>query len=135
MKFFRRADLTVILLVLSIVFYGSAFASPAGVIPYACLSGDPYVLLAFDPLSDRVGYAAFGGGPQGHETIAETAAREFHEETRCAFDTPTAEQLEKSLPSEVEGFYSYVAKVPFISHLEIPEHPCDARIERYDWQW
>lgn len=113
----------------------NASASPAGVIPYACVSGDPYVLLAFDPVKDRVGYAAFGGGRVGQETIAETAAREFHEETRCVFDTPTAEELERLTPSEHKGFYSFVAEVPFISILEIPEHPCDARIERYDWQW
>ena len=113
----------------------NALASPAGVIPYACVSGDPYVLLAFDPISDRVGYAAFGGGRQGQETTAETAAREFYEETRCIFDTPTAEELANSKPSTIDGFYSYVAQVPFVSHLEIPKHPCTGRIERYDWQW
>ena len=114
---------------------GVALANPAGVIPYACVSGDPYVLLAFDPISDRVGYAAFGGGRKGQETLAETAVREFHEETRCIFDTPTAGDLADSETSVVNGFYSYVAQVPFVSHLKIPEHPCTARIERYDWQW
>ncbi len=131
----KSAQLISVLCAISFVLAGSAVASPAGVIPYACLSGDPYVLLAFDPVSDRVGYAAFGGGRYGQETIAETAAREFHEETRCVFDTPTADDLERLTPSEHGGFYSYVAEVPFTSILEIPEHPCDARIERYDWQW
>jgi 8-oxo-dGTP pyrophosphatase MutT (NUDIX family) len=129
------AQLRSVLCAILFVLAGSAVASPAGVIPYACLSGDPYVLLAFDPVSDRVGYAAFGGGRNGEETIAETAAREFHEETRCVFNTPTAAELEQLTPSKHDGFYSYVAEVPFISILEIPEHPCDARIERFDWQW
>ena len=114
---------------------GVALANPAGVIPYACVSGDPYVLLAFDPISDRVGYGAFGGGRKGQETTAETAVREFHEETRCIFDTPKADELSDSETSVVNGFYSYVVEVPFVSHLKIPEHPCAARIERYDWQW
>ncbi len=131
----KPAHLREVLSAILFALAGNTFASPAGVIPYACVSGDPYVLVAFDPVSDRAGYAAFGGGRKGQETIAETAAREFHEETRCAFDTPTAEELERSIPSYYDGFYSYVAEVPFISHLEIPEHPCDARIERFDWQW
>ncbi|MGB5708365.1 MAG: NUDIX hydrolase [Arenicellales bacterium] len=125
---------TVLIFMLSL-WTGIALANPAGVIPYACVSGEPYVLLAFDPVSDRVGYSAFGGGRRGNETIAETAAREFHEETRCVFDKPTASELEVMTPSEVDGFYSYVVQVPFIPHLEIPEHPCEARIERLDWQW
>jgi len=110
-------------------------ATPAGVIPYACIEDGPYILLAFDPVATRVGYAAFGGSRQANETIAETAAREFREETRCAFETPTAEQLEQLTPSESHGYVSFVAEVPFISHLAIPESPCDARIERVDWQW
>lgn len=124
-----------VLISILILWTDIALANPAGVIPYACVSGEPYVLLAFDPVSDRVGYAAFGGGRQGNETVAETAAREFQEETRCVFDIPTVSELEVMTPSEVDGFYSYVVQVPFISHLEIPKHPCEARIERFDWQW
>lgn len=119
----------------SIVSPGAALAGPAGVIPYACIEDVPYVLLAFDPVATRVGYAAFGGASEGDETLAETAAREFHEETRCAFDRPTAEHLERLTPSESHGYVSFVAEIPFISHLAIPESPCDARIERTDWQW
>lgn len=112
-----------------------ALASPAGVIPYACVDGDPNVLMAFDPVTTRLGYATFGGAREGDESLAQTAAREFHEETRCAFDVPTAQQLEELQPSESHGYYSYVVEIPFISHLEIPNHPCAARIERTDWQW
>jgi ADP-ribose pyrophosphatase YjhB (NUDIX family) len=123
------------LFIFSLLYVGCTSASPAGVIPYACISGDPYILLAFDPVSTRVGYAAFGGGREGNETIAQTAAREFHEETRCAFDTPSAEQLQNLTPSLSHGYYSYVAEIPFIGPLAITEHPCEARIERYDYQW
>jgi 8-oxo-dGTP pyrophosphatase MutT (NUDIX family) len=111
------------------------YASPAGVIPYACLDGEAHVLLAFDPQSSRLGYGAFGGGSRGDETVAETAAREMREETRCAFDRPTAEALEASTPSHSAGFYSYVAQVPYIPREDIPKSPCEARVERYDWQW
>lgn len=113
----------------------AASASPAGVIPYACIDNDPYILMAFDPVTTRLGYATFGGAREGDETIAGTAAREFHEETRCVFDTPTAEELAAMKPSKSHGFYSYVAEIPFISQLAIPEHPCAARIERTDWLW
>ncbi len=123
------------LFVFSLLFATGVWSSPAGVIPYACLSGDPYVLLAFDPVASRLGYAAFGGGREGDESIAETAAREFHEETRCVFDTPTAAELEKMNPSFSHGYYTYVARVPFIGTSLITEHPCEARIERYDYQW
>ena len=110
-------------------------ASPAGVIPYSCVGGEAYILLAFDPVTDRRGYGAFGGGRQGTETIAETAAREMREETRCAFDRPSATDLAASTPSNSGGFYSYVAQVPYVPQGDIPDTPCDASIERMDWQW
>ncbi len=113
----------------------SGFASPAGVIPYACVGEQILVLMAFDPASGRLGYGAFGGGREGSETIAETAAREFFEETRCAFDTPKAGDLEKIPHSNSDGFYSYVAQVPYKAVLEIETHACDAELERAGWQW
>lgn len=93
------------------------------------------MLLAFDPVSSRLGFGAFGGGRQGGESIAETAAREMREETRCAFDGPTAADLEASTPSNSGGFYSFVSQVPYIPQGEIPASACDAAIERVDWQW
>ncbi len=111
------------------------FASPAGVIPYACVGEDILVLMAFDPASGRLGYGAFGGGREGSETIAETAARELFEETRCAFDTPRAGDLENMPHSNSGGYYSYVAQVPYKAVLVIETHACDAELERAGWQW
>ena len=113
----------------------AVFASPAGVIPYACVGKDILVLMAFDPASGRLGYGAFGGSREGAESIAETAAREFHEETRCAFDGPAAEHLETLSFSNSNGFYSYVAEVPYKPALDIEMHACDAQLERAGWQW
>ena len=110
-------------------------ANPAGVIPYACLVDEAYVLLAFDPVVGRRGYGAFGGGRDLGESIAETAAREMREETRCAFDTPTAADLATKTPSDSDGYFSFVAEVPYVSQLDIPEHACDAGVERSDWLW
>ena len=124
-----------VLFIAAALFSSVATASPAGVIAYACIEDGPYVLLAFDPNSKRLGYGAFGGGRQGDESIAETAAREFYEETRCVFDTPRARDLAATRPSERDGYYSFVAEVPFISPLEIPQHPCGARQERSGWLW
>ena len=112
-----------------------ASAGPAGVIPYACPGGVPHVLLAFDPAAGRVGYGPFGGGGRPGESVAETAAREMREETRCAFDTPTAAELAGKTPSDSGGAASYVAEVPFRSGRDIAEHPCEAALERVDWLW
>jgi ADP-ribose pyrophosphatase YjhB (NUDIX family) len=124
-----------VVLISTLLFYSGAAASPAGVIAYACIEDGPYVLLAFDPNTNRMGYGVFGGGKKADESIAETAAREFHEETRCIFDTPTAVQLAATRPSERDGYYSFVAQVPFVSPSAIPQNPCEARLERSDWLW
>ena len=110
-------------------------AAPAGVIPYSCITGEPYVLLAFDPAPGRRGYGAFGGSKRFGETVAETAAREFREETRCVFEKPDANDLAATTPSLSHGYYSFVAEVPYVSPMEIVDHPCEARMERFDWQW
>lgn len=113
----------------------AAMASPAGVIPYACVDGSALVLMAYDPAPGRLGYGAFGGGKENNESIAETAAREFHEETRCTFSGPAATDLELLPNSNSDGFYSWVAEVPYISALFIGQHACDAAVERAGWQW
>ena len=112
----RRSDLkrslVAILAVTSAVAACGARAGTAGVIPYACPGGVPHVLLAFDPAAGRVGYGAFGGGGRPGESVAETAAREMLEETRCAFGTPTAAELAGKPPSDFGGVSSYAAEVP-----------------------
>ncbi len=113
----------------------AAIASPAGVIPYACIDDEAYVLLAFDPAPGRVGYGAFGGRANAGESLAETAAREMREETRCAFEGPSAAELAGLAPSISDGYASFVAEVRWIPPAEIPASPCEVAIERADWLW
>jgi 8-oxo-dGTP pyrophosphatase MutT (NUDIX family) len=112
-----------------------AMANPAGVIPYACVNGQTWVLLAYDPAPGRSGYAAFGGTQEAGESIAETAAREFQEETRCVFDHPDSTDLEPLPHSKSNGYVTYVAEVEYKSALQIEQHSCDAQLERAGWQW
>ncbi|MBX2868324.1 MAG: NUDIX domain-containing protein [Acidiferrobacterales bacterium] len=123
------------LFVASLLFSGVAFSGSAGVVPYACIEDGAYVLLAFDPKPSRQSYAAFSGGDKEGESLAETAAREFNEETRCVFDGPDANQLSTMKPSMDHGHATFVAEVPFTSPLIFPDHPCEARVERSDWLW
>jgi len=123
------------LLIAGLLFSGTAFSGSAGVVPYACIEDGAYVLLAFDPKPNRRAYAPFSGGDKKGETVAQTAAREFYEETRCVFDTPDAELLAGMTPSIDHGHTTFVAQVPFVSPLKFPDHLCDARVERSDWLW
>jgi len=97
------------LLVASLLFSGTAFSGSAGVIPYACIQEDAYVLMAFDPNPNRQAYAAFAGADRKGESAADTAAREFNEETRCVFDTPDASLLSTMTPSVDHGHTSFVS--------------------------
>ena len=123
------------ILIASLLFSGTAFSGSAGVIPYACIQDGAYVLLAFDPKPNRQAYAAFSGGDKKGESVADTAAREFNEETRCVFDTPDASLLSTMTPSVDHGHTTFVAEVPFVSPLKFADNPCDANLERSDWLW
>jgi len=129
-----KVDLVMVFIVM-LTLSAQTMANPAGVIPYACVNGQTLILLAYDPAPGRSGYAAFGGGQEAGESIAETAAREFREETRCAFDHPDSTDLEALSHSNSEGYYTYVAEVEFMSALQIEQHSCHARLERAGWQW
>jgi 8-oxo-dGTP pyrophosphatase MutT (NUDIX family) len=132
----RIANITLgMVFIAMLIVSAHAMANPAGVIPYACVNGQTLILLAYDPAPGRSGYAAFGGTQEAAESIAETAAREFQEETRCAFDHPDSTDLEFLSHSNSEGYYTYVAEVEYKPALQIEQHSCDARIERAGWQW
>ena len=109
---------------------------PAGVIPYACVDAEALVLLAFDAEPERRGWGHFGGTARWGESVAQTAARELHEETNCAFSEPSAEQLE-GLPSSRSGpFVSFFAEVPYqpISQISQDRPTCPS-VERSRWVW
>ena len=77
----------------------------------------------------------FGGGREGDESIPQTAAREFREETRCAFDRPVAADLAGLTASNHDGFWTYVAEVAFQPAADIELNPCPATMERMAWIW
>lgn len=109
---------------------------PAGVVPYACVDGAARVLLAFDPEPERAGWGHFGGTPKPGETAADTAARELHEETNCAFPGPAAAEL-AALPASRSGaFYSFCVELPYRPPAEIARPRADCPdVERSRWVW
>ncbi len=104
----------------------------AGVIPYSCHNNQAVVLLAFDPYSGRGGWGAFGGLAEKGEIIAQTAAREFREETNCAFRPLDVTGLSASLSGE---FYTFFAPVEYVSSTDIENNERCRNIERRDWRW
>ncbi|MDO6683677.1 NUDIX hydrolase [Oceanobacter sp. 5_MG-2023] len=108
---------------------------PAGVIAYACVDSRAQVLLAYDNGKDRNGWAAFGGHGAKGESIADTAAREFREETSCMFATPQPADLEGRERSRVGPFYTYVAEVEYVDPAAIAASSCGTIGERKDWIW
>ncbi|WP_028294654.1 NUDIX hydrolase [Oceanobacter kriegii] len=121
------------------VLVASSFAvfaePPAGVVGYACHDHRALVLLAYDGAKNRKGWAAFGGHGEKDERIADTAAREFREETRCAFEAPLADQLQGQPRSVIGPFYSYVWQVPFVDAEQIEKSRCGTPGERNQFIW
>jgi len=69
----------------------------AGILPYAVFKNQVYFLLgkeSFDPgFGDGDKWGTFGGKREVNESVAETAAREFYEETAgCVLDLPEIRQ-------------------------------------------
>jgi 8-oxo-dGTP pyrophosphatase MutT (NUDIX family) len=119
-----------------LVTISAAIASPpAGVIAYSCVEKQALVLLAYDNGKNRNGWAAFGGRAEEGESIAQTAAREFREETGCVFATPTADMLEGQPRSRVGPFYSYVWQVNWVDPLLMDASRCGTPGERSKWVW
>lgn len=108
---------------------------PAGVIPYTCENKEALILLAYDNGKDRNGWAAFGGRANKGERIAETASREFHEETGCVFPVPSAAELDGQKRSAIGSFYTYAYHVPYVEPERIAASRCGTPGERKDWIW
>ena len=116
--------------------FSSAFANPpAGVIAYSCVGQEAVVLLAYDNGKNRNGWAPFGGRAEEGETIAQTAAREFREETGCVFAGPTAEQLDGQPRSRIGPFYTYVSRVNWVDPVMMAASSCGTPGERSQWVW
>ena len=112
----------------------------AGVIALAEHDGQSYVLLADHiGLASYRGYAAFGGGLEPDETLAEGALREFHEETACHF-LGQVQSVSKGYVRN-KNYASLVWRVPFIApeQLNQPQanSACQGLVysERENWIW
>lgn len=115
----------------------SSNAPPAGLIAYSCVAGEALHLLAFDPNPARRSWATLGGSAQEGETPAQTAVREFTEESNCAY---TADELKIDYlkgPSVSPGvpFHLYATQVPFKSVEQIKQARQCVDIERSQWVW
>lgn len=110
-------------------------AGPAGVAAFACRDGAALHLLAFDPVPGREGWAHLGGRAEAGESAAETAVREFREESNCAFGAPASLATTLAGPSVVNGFSTYVMQVPFIVPEVIAQDRGCAHVERAHWVW
>ena len=117
--------------------FSTTTAAPAGVAAVACVQGRAAYLLAFDPAPGRRAWGHLGGRAERGETGTQTALREFHEESNCAFALPpdAASRLKGPSVAAGSGFQTFVLQVPFLpaSILAAPRQ-CEA-VERNQWVW
>jgi 8-oxo-dGTP pyrophosphatase MutT (NUDIX family) len=112
-------------------------APPAGLIAYSCVAGEALHLMAFDPHPARRSWATLGGSAQQGETPAQTALREFTEESNCAYTGTEIDISQLKGPSISPGvpFHLYAAQVQFKSVDEIAQTRQCVDIERSQWVW
>lgn len=97
-------NVTSFLFFVSLLFSSMLFSGGAGVVPYMVDKGDVYLLLATDSHRKGLGYLDFGGTQDPGETLAQTAAREAHEETMGVFSSTDSDP--KKLRSQGISFFS-----------------------------
>ncbi|MDO6477008.1 NUDIX hydrolase [Alteromonas sp. 1_MG-2023] len=107
----------------------------AGVVAYACTENGAQYLFAYDPDQKRQAWTTFGGGPKGQETASVTALREFRQESNCAFTSAELNSFELDGPSESNGFFNFVLKIPYIEISEIAKPRECEDVERSFWVW
>jgi 8-oxo-dGTP pyrophosphatase MutT (NUDIX family) len=121
----------------------------AGVMPYTVGDNGPMFLIGgeyrTDCFSDGPGFcwSTFVGRrnpAESHPT--ETAAREFHEETRYAFSPddgsiPDPDRLAGSapLPTHKSGIYVYLLEVPYVAPEDIRGRRSGWMTEKMDYCW
>ncbi|MBL8278161.1 MAG: NUDIX hydrolase [Pelomonas sp.] len=113
---------------------------PAGILAHACdtPAGTAVYLLAFDPQHGRDGWGHLGGKADSGESADQTALREFHEESNCAYSLEILQRrrLVKFHQSS-NGFISFSLEVPFISarDIEARNRAICPHVERERWVW
>ena len=112
----------------------------AGVVAYTKVDEQILILLADHKINRTRGWAAFGGCVDDGETVERAALREFHEETRCAFDNGLIINRDDA-HIKVGIFTSYALNVPHIDAQQIGDNPlrsdCSGVVayERGPWSW
>ena len=107
----------------------------AGILPFACQNDEAIYLLAYDPNPKRLGWGNFGGGPNQGERAYQTALREFHEETNCAYNIEAINADTLRGPSEFFGYYTFLLNVPYVEPAEISRPRTCESVERSRWVW
>jgi 8-oxo-dGTP pyrophosphatase MutT (NUDIX family) len=117
--------------------FADAAASPAGIAAFACVKDSAVYLLAFDPAPGRRAWGHLGGQAECGETGAQTALREFREESNCAFVLPADAMTKLRGPSIFpgNGFQTFVLQVPFIRASTIAQASQCNHVERNQWVW
>ena len=104
---------------------------PAGMVLYFQSGSEVYLLLAEHRGSDR-GWAGFGGGAREGDTVAETAARKAHEESRGFFKRDDLLGRIKGREPLMDGeFAFYFAEVPFVPAPSVMHHPVPEKNDSY----
>jgi 8-oxo-dGTP pyrophosphatase MutT (NUDIX family) len=127
----------VVPLLFTLVACSSSNAPPAGLIAYSCVAGEALHLMAFDPHPTRRAWATLGGSAQKGESPAQTAVREFTEESNCVYSSADIDIGQLKGPSISPGvpFHLYTAQVPFKPVDEIAQTRQCVDIERSQWVW
>lgn len=112
-------------------------ASAAGIAAFACEKGSALYLLAFDPAPRRQAWGHLGGRAESGETGAQTALREFREESNCAFELHVDVATHLIGPSIFpgNGFQTFVLQVPFLEAATIAQARQCKDVERNQWVW
>lgn len=115
----------------------SPLGPPAGVLGFACKDQIAHYLLAFDPAPRRRAWGHLGGQAEAGESPTQTALREFHEESNCAFRSAgiTLDQLQGPSIWPSNRFHTYLLRLPFTPAVEIQAPRSCANVERSDWVW
>ncbi len=106
----------------------------AGVLPYSTATGEVTVLLGFDAgeghWSDFVGTCTPG------ETPAQTAARQFEEETRGGYQiSDISQRLQGVAPIEIGNTRIFLIEVPQVSARQLERLSKDRGFEKTDYCW
>jgi len=106
----------------------------AGILPYSVESGEVRLLLGFDGINEH--WNDFVGVCTPGETPLSTAAREFSEETRGAFEAENVEgRLEGATPVKVGPTRIFILEVPEVPTQQLERLAKSRNSEKTSYCW